>query len=85
MSHNEYDNRHWVIISSDDVPLLDFSEVYETSESTLRYSVDGTLTFVKYDGSMPESVILCPSRSQEYSYSGITTVLLGENWQPLIN
>jgi hypothetical protein len=42
MPHS-FDNRHYVIISADDVPNIDFSQVMETSADTLRFSVDGTL------------------------------------------
>jgi len=80
MSHDDYDNRHWVIISSDDVPIIDFNEVMETYAETLRYSVDGTLTFVKYDGAMPASIDALPSKSQEYSYSEISAILSAEEW-----
>jgi hypothetical protein len=38
---------------------FDFNEVFETSEETLRKSVDGELTFVKYEGiETPSSVEL---------------------------
>jgi hypothetical protein len=40
MSHSNFDHRHYVIISS-------------SSAETLRFSVDGTLTFVKHEDSMP--------------------------------
>ena len=53
MPHSAFDNRHYVIISSSDVPNIDFTQVMETSADTLRFSVDGTLTFVKYEVDMP--------------------------------
>ena len=52
MTHSIYDHRHWVIISAADVSNIDFSQVKETSTDTLRYSIDGTQTFVKYDDDM---------------------------------
>ena len=85
MSHTNFDHRHYVIISADDVPLIDFSQVMETSADTLRISVDGTLTFVKYDGDMPSSVTACPSKSQEYSHAEILAILNAEDqvwWEP---
>ena len=75
MPHNTFDNRHYVIISSSDVPNIDFSQVLETSAETLRFSLDDTLTFVKYDGDMPSSVTACSSKSQEYSHSEILAIL----------
>lgn len=83
MTHSLYDSRHYVIISSGDAPSINFDEVMETSLETLRYSVDGTLTFVKYDGEeMPPSVANCPSKSQPYGYEEFLAVLSTEIWQP---
>ena len=81
MSHSSYDNRHWVIISASDVSNIDFSQVKETSTDTLRYSIDGTQTFVKYDGDMPSSVNACSSKSQEYSHSEILAILHTSAWE----
>ena len=75
MSHSNFDHRHWVIISASDVSNIDFSQVMEDSAQTMRYSVDGTLTFVKYEGDMPSSVTACSSKSQEYSHSEILAIL----------
>lgn len=80
MTHSLYDDRHYVVIASSDVPLINFEEVMETSAETLRYSVDGTKTFVKYDGAMPASVAACTSKSQEYSYDEILDLLAGNDW-----
>ena len=86
MAHSAFDHRHYVIISADDVPNIDFSQVMETSADTLRFSVDGTLTFVKYEGAMPASVTACPSKSQEYSHAEILAILNNEDqvwWEPI--
>ena len=86
MSHSDFDHRHWVIISVSDVSNIDFSQVMEDSAQTMRYSVDGTLTFVKYEGDMPSSVTACSSKSQEYSHAEILAILNNEDqvwWQPM--
>ena len=86
MSHDPFDHRHYVIISASDVPNIDFTQVMETSAETLRFSVDGTLTFVKYEGDMPASVTACPSKSQEYSHAEILAILNNEDqvwWEPM--
>ena len=79
MSHL-FDNRHYVIIDSSDLPCINFKEVMETSPDTLRYSFDRKKTFVKYEGLMPDSVSLCSSKSQEYSHSEILIILMGDEW-----
>jgi hypothetical protein len=86
MSHSDFDHRHYVIISASDVSNIDFSQVMETSAETLRFSVDETLTFVKYEGDMPSSVTACSSKSQEYSHSEILAILNNEDqvwWEPI--
>jgi hypothetical protein len=82
MSHSIYDHRHYVIISVSDLGLIDFNQVLETSASTVRKSLDETLTFVKYEGDMPSSVTACSSKSQEYSHSEILVILDGTDWTP---
>jgi len=45
--------KKYVIITSDDVNSVDFSQVQETSVDTLRWNNDKTKTFVKYVGDKP--------------------------------
>ena len=44
-----FENRRWVIIPTTEVTNIDFSQVLESSASSLRHSVDGSKTFIKYD------------------------------------
>jgi hypothetical protein len=53
-----YDNRRYLIIPSSIVDDIDFSQVHETSGQTLRYSVDNTKTFVKYDVTIYEEDVI---------------------------
>lgn len=75
-----FDNRKYVIIPTTEVNNIDFSEVLETSADTCRYSVDGTETFVKYEGAQPASVAAIANKSQEYTHSEILAILSGEAW-----
>ena len=45
-----------VIINKDQVSSVNFNEVMETSTNTLRYNLDGTQTFVKFNGDTPSFV-----------------------------
>ena len=86
MAHSAFDRRHYVVISASDVPNIDFTQVMETSAETLRFSVDETLTFVKYEGDMPSSVTACSSKSQEYSHAEILAILNNADqvwWEPI--
>jgi hypothetical protein len=44
-----YENRRYLIIPTSITGSINFSQVGETSVETLRLSVDGTKTFVKYE------------------------------------
>ena len=68
--------RKYVIINSDEVDLVDFSQVAETSADTIRYSVDGTKTFVKFNGETPSFL----DGKTQYSYSEILNILAGPDW-----
>lgn len=75
-----FENRHYIIINSSDINLIDFNEVLETSPETCRYSIDGSKTFVKYEGDMPLSVFSLPEKSAEYNHSKILEILSGPDW-----
>ena len=71
--------RKYVIIDASDVATIDFDQVLETSADTLRYSLDASQTFVKYEGSKPRFLY----GKQTYTYSQILTILEGEDWTPI--
>jgi len=44
-----FENRRWLVIPTSITSSINFNEVLEASPSTLRISLDGEETFVKYD------------------------------------
>lgn len=44
-----FENRRWLIIPTSITGSIDFDTVYESNPESLRLSLDGTKTFVKYD------------------------------------
>jgi len=44
-----FQNRRWLVIPTNLTESIDFNEVYQTDTNTLRTSIDGNNTFVKYD------------------------------------
>jgi len=68
--------RTYVIIDSSEVSSVDFNQVLQDGESSLVYSLDGTKTFVKYEGEQPSFL----SGKTQYSHSEILTVLSGDEW-----
>jgi hypothetical protein len=73
-------NIKYVVFNSTEIGKIDFNEVFETSEETLRKSVDGELTFVKYDGEMPDCVTNLLTKSEEYNNFEILEILATEEW-----
>ena len=53
MFQNKDLEKKYVIINRNLVEAIDFKQVIETSESTLRYSLDGTQTIIKFIGEIP--------------------------------
>ena len=80
MIDQEYENKRFVIFEVTELPLIDFNQVYETDIDTVRKSVDGTKTFVKYDLPEPSSVTALTTKSQEYTYDEILQILSTPEW-----
>jgi len=73
-------NRNFVIFDVTEISLIDFSTVMETSADTLRLSVDGTKTFVKWEGDEPACIFLLTTKTQIYTYEEILEMLAGPEW-----
>ena len=71
-----YENRKYVIINASEVGTVDFSQVIETSADTLRYKLDNSQTFVKFEGSTPSFL----NGKTQYNHSQIRTILDGTDW-----
>ena len=50
---SKYANRKYVIIDSNEVSNMNFSQLLNNSNNGLRYKVDNSQTFVKLEGSTP--------------------------------
>ena len=73
------DKKH-VIISSSEKGSVDYSQVLEDSENTVRESLSGDLLLIRYFGPAPESVLNLSSKSQEYNREEILDILSSEDW-----
>lgn len=79
MSHI-YEHRNYIIFPVNQLNLIDFNTVLETSADTVRKSVDGTKTFVKWDGSQPACISLLTNTEGPYTYSEILNLLATPEW-----
>jgi hypothetical protein len=76
-----YETRQFMIFNVPELGTVDFTQVLETSQDTVRRSVDGTKTFVKWEGeSIPSSVNNLTTKEGPYTYTEIKTILSGVEW-----
>jgi len=70
-------SRKYVIINADEVSSVDFNKVEETSADTIRYSLDGSQTFVKFDTDTTPSFL---EGKTQYTHSEILAILETDEW-----
>lgn len=77
-----YENRQYAIFSTTELDKINFDEVLETSADTVRRSVDGIKTFVKWeDGTaVPPSVQTLTTIEGPYTHEEILAILSGPEW-----
>jgi len=76
----DYETREFMIFGVSEIDQIDFDTVHETSADTVRKSVDGTKTFVKWDGTMPDCVANLTTKEGPYTYEEILVILAGPEW-----
>ena len=80
MSHT-FDHRNFMIFNVSELGIIDFNEVLETSQDTVRKSVDETKTFVKWEGNdTPTSVDSLTTKEGPYTYNEMLTILATPEW-----
>ena len=68
---NKYPNRKYVIIDSNEVNNMDFSQLLNTSSDGLRYKIDSSQTFVKFKGDTPSFL----SGKTQYTVEQLKTIV----------
>lgn len=75
-----YENITYMIFNVSEIDTIDFSTVLETSSETVRKSIDGTKTFVKWDGEIPACVSGLSTKEGPYNHDEILEILSGPDW-----
>ena len=77
-----YENRQYVIFNTSELPLVDFTQVLETSADTVRRSVDGTKTFVKFENgeNEPSFINQLTTKQGSYTHQEILAILATPEW-----
>ena len=77
----EFDNLKYMIVLVSEVDQVDFSQVFETSPDTLRISIDGVDTFVKWQGDvMPSSIAALTWTDGPYGHYDFLQLLNNDHW-----
>ena len=81
MNISTFSNRNYLILPTSQINLIDFDQVLETSAATLRKSVNGQKTFIKWNGMTVPSFIASLTDTQgPYTHEEITSILLTPEW-----
>jgi hypothetical protein len=81
METQEYEKREYMIFNVSELPDINFNEVLETSIDTVRKSVDGVKTFVKWEGTtIPPTVQSLTYKEGSYTHTEILAILATPEW-----
>lgn len=78
-----FSDRKYVVVFVSEIDQINFDEIVLTSPDTIRKSVDGALTFVKYDGEMPPSIAALTNKSEEFTQEQFLVILSGSDWSSI--
>lgn len=81
---SRFPNRRWLVIPATEVENVNFNQVLESGADSLRYSVDGTQTFVKYEVRVVEEDITETFIDAETGEEQTVTTLAGTYGRPSI-
>ena len=71
-----YENRHWIIVNTDDVTGEMINNALQINSATLRKTLDGSKALLKWDGDTPS----CFDGMTTYSHSEILEELRKSDW-----
>lgn len=73
-------SKKYMIFDVSELNQINFNEVLETNINTVRKSIDGTKTFVKWYGETPLSVLNLKTKEGPYSNDQILEILSTPEW-----
>ena len=82
MQLNEINGLTYVILSVTEIPQLDFSQIEQTSEQTLRLSVDETQTVVKWitDAGVPSCISSLTTKGPYMTHDEALALMSTPEW-----
>ena len=77
----DYTKRTFMIFDVSELHKIDFTQVLETSQESVRKSVDGSKTFIKWGGDeIPDCVLDLLTKDGPYTYFEILSILSTPEW-----
>ena len=70
----------YITINMTEIALVNFNQVMQTSEKTLRLSVDGLKTLLKWQGVEPSFVSTLSSYEGPYTHEEILVIMDTPEW-----
>jgi hypothetical protein len=70
----------YVIFNVSELPLINFTQVLQTSTETCRLSVDESQTLVKWEGSVPSSVSALTTKGPYLTHDEILEIMATPEW-----
>jgi hypothetical protein len=80
MLTQNYETRQFMIFNISELNQIDFNQVHETSQDTIRKSIDSTKTFVKWDGLTPQCILNLQTKEGPYTYEEVLAILATPEW-----
>lgn len=74
------ENKMFMIFNVSELSNIDFTTVLETSQDTVRKSIDETKTFVKWYGETPECISSLTTQEGPYTYDDMLKILSTPEW-----
>ena len=72
-----YENRHWIIVNTDDITDEMINNALQINSATLRKTLDGSKALLKWDGDTPS----CFDGMTTYNHSEILAILNNSDWK----
>ena len=75
-----FENLKYIIFDMSEIDKIDFTQVKEDNVDTLMVSVDGTKSFIHWDGDEPSFVATLETKSQYYTNDEMIAITRTPEW-----
>lgn len=75
-----YSTRHYIIFPTSELSKIDFTQVLETSQTTVRKSLNQLKTFVTWVDAQPSCISTLVGTEGPYTHDEIVTILSTSEW-----